>query len=103
MAETLGEQYGPLLPSALRQSSARNRKNWLFARSDSGGEQPAVLYSQIDTCRLNNVEPEKWRKRTARTVLTSTGYLEGSMTRHGSSSLTRVTGQSAMMSRTWRR
>ncbi|EHV28719.1 hypothetical protein ABH543_27770 (plasmid) [Escherichia coli] len=33
--ETLGEQYGPLLPSALRQSSARNRKNWLFARSDS--------------------------------------------------------------------
>ncbi|HAM9171120.1 TPA: hypothetical protein IDY09_004873, partial [Escherichia coli] len=25
--ETLGEQYGPLLPSALRQSSARNRKN----------------------------------------------------------------------------
>ncbi|CTS85626.1 truncated transposase [Escherichia coli] len=60
MAETLGEQYGPLLPSALRQSSARNRKNWLFARSDSGCEQPAVLYSQIGTCRLNNVEPEKW-------------------------------------------
>ncbi len=27
----------------------------LFAGSDSG-----VLYSLIGTCRLNNVEPEKW-------------------------------------------
>ena len=60
MAETLGEQYGPLLPSALRQSSARNHKNWLFARSDSGGEHAAALYSQIGTCRLDKVEPEKW-------------------------------------------
>lgn len=36
------------------------RKNWLFAGSDSGGEHAAVLYSLIGTCRLNNVEPEKW-------------------------------------------
>ncbi len=35
-------------------------KNWLFAGSDSGGEHAAVLYSLIGTCRLNNVEPEKW-------------------------------------------
>ncbi|HGD8154611.1 TPA: transposase domain-containing protein, partial [Escherichia coli] len=28
--------------------------------SDSGGEHAAVLYSLIGTCRLNNVEPEKW-------------------------------------------
>ncbi len=115
MAETLGEQYDPVLPSALRQSSARKplqqqmktlsrhsdtakafayllkqwdalnvycsngwveidnniaenalrgvavgRKNWMFAGSDSGGEHAAVLYSLIGTCRLNNVEPEKW-------------------------------------------
>ncbi|MFP3764011.1 IS66 family transposase [Escherichia coli] len=36
------------------------RKNWLFAGSDSGGEHAAVLYSLIGSCRLNNVEPEKW-------------------------------------------
>lgn len=39
---------------------AVGRKNWLFAGSDSGGEHAAVLYSLIGTCRLNNVEPEKW-------------------------------------------
>nr|HEK8112710.1 IS66 family transposase [Escherichia coli] len=39
---------------------AVGRKNWMFAGSDSGGEHAAVLYSLIGTCRLNNVEPEKW-------------------------------------------
>lgn len=39
---------------------AIGRKNWLFAGSDSGAEQAAVLYSLIGTCRLNNVEPGKW-------------------------------------------
>ena len=39
---------------------AVGRKNWLFAGSDSGGEHAVVLYSLIGTCRLNNVEPEKW-------------------------------------------
>ena len=38
----------------------QGQKNWLFAGSDSGGEPAAVLYSLIGTCRLNNVEPEKW-------------------------------------------
>lgn len=33
---------------------------WLFVGSDGGGEHAAVLYSLIGTCRLNNVEPEKW-------------------------------------------
>lgn len=32
----------------------------LWLGSDSGGEQVAVLYSLFGTCRLNNVEPEKW-------------------------------------------
>ncbi|MGK1629162.1 hypothetical protein ACR957_23205 [Klebsiella pneumoniae] len=40
-------------------------------------------------------------KRTAITVLTNGGYLVGSTMRHGSSSLTRFTGQSAMTSRIW--
>uniref|UniRef100_UPI0011BA7EE4 transposase domain-containing protein n=1 Tax=Escherichia coli TaxID=562 RepID=UPI0011BA7EE4 len=39
---------------------AVGRKNWMFAGSNSGGEHAAVLYSLIGTCRLNNVEPEKW-------------------------------------------
>lgn len=42
-------------------------------------------------------------KRTARTVLTGMCYSVGSVMRQGSSSLIRLTGQSAMTSRTWRR
>ena len=46
--------------SEINRLVAVGRKNWLFAGSDSGGEHAAVLYSLIGTCRLNNVEPEKW-------------------------------------------
>ncbi|AUL83521.1 hypothetical protein CRT55_05015 [Escherichia coli] len=42
-------------------------------------------------------------KRTARAVLTGMCYSAGSAMRHGSSSLTRLTGQSAMTPGTWRR
>lgn len=42
-------------------------------------------------------------KRTARAVLTGMSYSAGSAMRHGSSSLTRLTGQSAMTPSTWRR
>ncbi|PII45702.1 hypothetical protein BKN43_10840 [Klebsiella quasipneumoniae] len=42
-------------------------------------------------------------KRPTRTVLTGMCYSVGSATRQGSSSLTRLTGQSAMTSRTWLR
>ncbi len=42
-------------------------------------------------------------KRTARAVLTGMCYSAGSAMRHGSSSLTRLTGQSAMTPSTWRR
>ncbi|MCR2863651.1 hypothetical protein HNS22_28185, partial [Escherichia coli] len=41
-------------------------------------------------------ETEYKRKRTARAVLTGMCYSAGSAMRHGSSSLTRLTGQSAM-------
>jgi hypothetical protein len=33
------------------------RKNWLFAGSDSGGERAAMLYTIIETAKLNGVEP----------------------------------------------
>ena len=36
---------------------ALNRKNALFAGSDSGAEHWAVIASLIETCKLNNVEP----------------------------------------------
>ncbi|WP_276097501.1 P-loop NTPase fold protein [Klebsiella quasipneumoniae] len=52
---------------------------------------------------LLSPEAQKVSKRTARTVLTGMCYSVGSVMRQGSSSLTRLTGQSAMTSRTWRR
>ena len=38
---------------------AVGRKNYLFFRSDVGGETAAVLYSFVQTCRALGVEP--WR------------------------------------------
>ena len=32
-------------------------KNWLFAGSTAGGERAAAIYSVIETCKLNGVEP----------------------------------------------
>jgi transposase len=39
---------------------ARGRKAWLFVGSDRGGERAAMLYSLIQTCRLNDVDPLVW-------------------------------------------
>uniref|UniRef100_A0A6V7KS49 IS66 family transposase n=1 Tax=Bracon brevicornis TaxID=1563983 RepID=A0A6V7KS49_9HYME len=39
---------------------ALGRKNWLFAGSDKGGEAATIIYSLLDTCKLNGVEPEGW-------------------------------------------
>jgi transposase len=36
------------------------RKSWLFCGSDRGGQRAAVAYSLIQTCRLNNVDPQAW-------------------------------------------
>jgi len=36
---------------------ALGRKNWLFAGSDTGGERTAMLYTIIETAKLNGVEP----------------------------------------------
>ncbi len=90
------------------------KKNFMFFGSDHGGERGALLYGLIGTCRLNGIDPEaylrlilsvlpEWRKRTARAILTGMCYSAGSAMRHGSSSLTQLTGQSAMTPSTWRR
>jgi transposase len=39
---------------------ALNRKNALFAGSDSGGEHWAVIASLIETCKLNGVNPQAY-------------------------------------------
>jgi hypothetical protein len=39
---------------------ALGRKNWLFAGSDAGGLRAAAIYSLIETCKLNAVDPEAY-------------------------------------------
>ena len=39
---------------------ALGRKSWLFAGSDRGGERAAVMYTLIQTARLNDVDPQAW-------------------------------------------
>lgn len=39
---------------------AIGRKNWLFAGSDSGGQRAAVMYTLIETARMNGVDPEAY-------------------------------------------
>jgi transposase len=39
---------------------ALNRKNALFAGSDDGGDHWAVIASMIETCKLNDINPQAW-------------------------------------------
>lgn len=39
---------------------ALGRKSWLFAGSDRGGERAAVMYTLIQTARMNDVDPQAW-------------------------------------------
>ena len=34
------------------------RRNYLFFGSDSGGERAAIIYALIETCKLNNIDPQ---------------------------------------------
>tara|TARA_R110002073_G_scaffold332976_1_gene519834 strand:+ start:185 stop:403 length:219 start_codon:yes stop_codon:yes gene_type:complete len=38
------------------------RKNFLFAGSDEGGKRAAAIYSLIETCKLNDINPEEYLK-----------------------------------------
>ncbi|WP_218625037.1 IS66 family transposase [Sphingomonas sp. dw_22] len=42
------------------RSIAIGRKNWLFAGSKAGGERAAAIYTVIETCKLNTVEPQAY-------------------------------------------
>jgi len=39
---------------------ALGRKNYLFAGSDEGGRRAAIIYTLIETARLNDLDPEAW-------------------------------------------
>ena len=39
---------------------AVGRRNWTFAGSDVGGHRAAALYTLIETCKLNEVDPRAW-------------------------------------------
>jgi len=39
---------------------ALDRKAWLFAESDRGGERAAAIYSLIMTAKLNYADPRHW-------------------------------------------
>ena len=39
---------------------ALGRKAWLFAGSDRGGQRAAVMFTLIQTAKLNDVDPQAW-------------------------------------------
>ena len=39
---------------------AVGRRNWTFCGSDSGGQRAAVMYTLIETAKLNGVDPRAW-------------------------------------------
>lgn len=47
---------------ALR-SVAVGRKNWTFAGSDKGGDSAAIIYTIIETAKLNKVNPWKYLQK----------------------------------------
>ena len=39
---------------------AVGRHNWTFAGSDAGGQRAAAIYTLIESCKLNHVDPQAW-------------------------------------------
>jgi transposase len=39
---------------------AVGRKNWTFAGSDAGGHRAAAVYTLIETCKMNDADPQAW-------------------------------------------
>ena len=97
------------------ETCQKNKSDWMSSKSALARAEMALKAHELTSTRYepdavqalrDDIDLKKWtvnRKRTARTVLTGMCYSVGSVMRQGSSSLTRLTGQSAMTSRTWRR
>ncbi|MDH6261802.1 hypothetical protein M2427_005751 [Bradyrhizobium sp. BR13661] len=45
---------------------AIGRKNWTFAGSDTGSDRAAAIYTWIETCKMNDVNPQAWLTVLAR-------------------------------------
>ena len=48
---------------------ALNRKNALFAGSDGGAENWAIVASLIETCKLNGVDPQAYMADTLSKII----------------------------------
>jgi len=46
------------LGEPIAQVARRSRRNWRFVGSTKGGDASALLYSLVETCCLNGVEPD---------------------------------------------
>ena len=42
------------------RGAAIGRVNWMFAGSDEGARRAAAVYTLIETCKLNDVDPKAW-------------------------------------------
>lgn len=51
---------------------AVGRKNWLFAGNEAGAEAGAVIFSLIETCKANNVEPFAYLRHVLEKIPTAT-------------------------------
>ncbi len=47
---------------------AHNRKNYLFAGSDAGGERAAAIYSLLGSAKLNGIDPEAYMTAVLRRI-----------------------------------
>ena len=39
---------------------AVGRRNWTFCGSDTGGARAAAIYTLVETCKLNGIDPRAW-------------------------------------------
>lgn len=39
---------------------AVGRRNWTFAGSDAGGRRAAAVFTLVETCKLNDIDPQTW-------------------------------------------
>ncbi len=94
----------PDVPAATDAAVISRFINALKARIDAYQKRKHREGKRVHPTTLHYVWAREFGgKRTARAVLTGMCYSAGSAMRHGSSSLTRLTGQSAMTPSTWRR
>ena len=50
---------------------ALGRKNYLFAGSDKGAQWAAMMYSFFGTCKMHNIDPQKWLVETLDNIHTT--------------------------------